>query len=388
MDILTESLIKLLVYCVAALLIAGVLRLVFGRSLVVKLFLGLAPGVVLTILAAYISGRTGDLDGAWLKLTTPVGVLLMAGNFILVGKTLMKRLQLMADDLQTVAVEMDGAASTVVASDQSLADTASSQAAAIEETASSLEEMSAKTKGNADNAGQAKTLVSEAKSVVEQVNHHMTDMAAAVQEVSRTSEETGKIVKTIDDIAFQTNLLALNAAVEAARAGDVGAGFAVVAGEVRELAQRSAEAAKNTGELIDNIISVVKKNSQLTARTQDAFGQNVEISEKIESLVDEISAASNEQAQGIEEINRAVTEMDRGIQQNAAVAEESAGASREMGNYVFRAKQIVRDLNIFIQGTAVVSDYTETEEKEAAVSPLAATESPQLPSSVPAAVSN
>jgi len=316
MDLLTQILIKLLVYSVAAGLIAGVLRLIFGKSLVVKIFVWLVPGVVFTILAAFISGRAGDLDLAWIKLTTPFGVLLMAGNFILVGKTLMKRLQLMADDLQAVTVEMDSTASTVVASDQSLADTASTQAAAIEETASSLEEMSAKTKGNADNAGQAKTLVSEAKTVVSQVSDHMTHMAAAVEEVSRTSEETGKIVKTIDDIAFQTNLLALNAAVEAARAGAAGAGFAVVAGEVRELAQRSAEAASNTSELIEKIISVVKKNSELTAQTHDAFGQNVEISSKIEFLVDEIVAASNEQAQGIEEINRAVAEMDRGIQQN------------------------------------------------------------------------
>ncbi|MFO7817962.1 MAG: methyl-accepting chemotaxis protein [Desulfovibrionales bacterium] len=352
MELLREILFKLLVYSVAAGFIAGVLRLIFGKSLVVKIFVWLVPGVVLTILAAFISGRMGDHDLVWMKLTTPIGVLLMAGNFILVGKTLMKRLQLMADDLQQVTVEMDDAASTVVASDQSLADTASTQAAAMEETASSLEEMAAKTKGNADNAGQAKTLVSEAQTVVEKVSEHMTDMADAVAEVSRTSEETGKIVKTIDDIAFQTNLLALNAAVEAARAGEAGAGFAVVAGEVRKLAQRSAEAAGNTSELIENIISVVKKNSKLTAQTRQAFGQNVEISEKIESLVDEIVAASNEQAQGIEEINRAVTEMDRGIQQNAASAEESAGASREMGNYVLRAKKIVQDLNIFIQGTA------------------------------------
>ncbi len=223
-----------------------------------------------------------------------------------------------------------------------------------EETASSLEEMAAKTKGNADNAGQAKTLVSEAKTVVERVNDHMTDMAEAVAEVSRTSEETGKIVKTIDDIAFQTNLLALNAAVAAARAGEAGAGFAVVAGEVRKLAQRSAEAAGNSSELIENIISVVKKNSELTAQTREAFGQNVQISEKIDSLVEKIVFASSEQAQGIEEINRAVTEMDRGIQQNSASAEESAGASREMGNYVLRAKKIVQNLNIFIQGTARV----------------------------------
>lgn len=122
-----------------------------------------------------------------------------------------------------------------------------------------------------------------------------------------------------------------------------------MAGEVRALAQQAAQAAKNTSDLIENTISVVRKNNELTELTRKAFAQNVEISERIEVLVDEIAAASGEQAQGIEEINRAVAEMDRITQQNAAAAEESAAASREMGNYVLNAKKIVDDLNFFIK---------------------------------------
>jgi methyl-accepting chemotaxis protein len=350
MDLFGEILTKIVVYCLSAALIGGILRIIFKKTLLVKIYFWLIPGIMLPILAAFISGRAADLDLAWVKFTTPFGVLVLVASFILVGKKLMGQLQSMADELKDVAVEMDSAASSVAESDQALADNASSQAASLEQTASSLEQMSAKTEGNAENSDQAKALVAEAKTVVGKVNDHMNDMAAAVEEVSRTSEQTGKIVKTIDEIAFQTNLLALNAAVEAARAGEAGAGFAVVAGEVRDLAQQAAQAAKSTSDLIENTIAVVRKNHELTELTRKAFGQNVEISEKIEVLVDEIAVASAEQAQGIEEINRAVAEMDRIAQQNAAAAEESAGASKEMGNYVVTAKKIVDDLNFFIKG--------------------------------------
>jgi ABC-type transporter Mla subunit MlaD len=244
--------------------------------------------------------------------------------------------------------QVASAAHQVSAGSQSLAEGAAEQAASIEETSSSLEEMSSMTKKNADNANEARTMMSEAGQIVEKVNRHMADMLLSIEEISRSSEETGKIIKTIDEIAFQTNLLALNAAVEAARAGEAGAGFAVVADEVRNLALRAAEAAKNTSSLIENTIKAVRSGNDLTQTTKEAFNENMEISQKVGHLVDEISAASHEQAQGIEEINKAVTEMDKVVQQVAANAEESASASEEMSAHAEQMQAFVAELSAMV----------------------------------------
>ena len=206
------------------------------------------------------------------------------------------------------------------------------------------------TKQNADNAAQAKALTAEAKQIVDKVDNQMRHMVAAIQNVTKSSEETGKIIKTIDEIAFQTNLLALNAAVEAARAGEAGAGFAVVADEVRNLAMRAAEAAKNTSNLIENTVVTVKNSRDLTQQTQDAFKENMEISSKIGQLIDEIAAASTEQAQGIGQISKAVAEMDKVVQQTAANAEESASAAEEMNAQAFQMKSNVEQLVTIIDG--------------------------------------
>jgi methyl-accepting chemotaxis protein len=243
-------------------------------------------------------------------------------------------------------------ASTQVASaSQHLAEGTSEQASALEETSSSLEEMSSMTKQNADNAAQAKALVTGARQVAEKVGGQMNNMVASIQEVTKSSEETGKIIKTIDEIAFQTNLLALNAAVEAARAGEAGAGFAVVADEVRNLAMRAAEAAKHTASLIENTIMTVRKSSDFTQHTQEAFKESREISGKIAQLVDEIAAASHEQAQGIDQINKAVAEMDKVTQSTAASAEESASASEELNAQAEQMKSYVADLSAVIDGS-------------------------------------
>ena len=186
------------------------------------------------------------------------------------------------------------------------------------------------TRQSADHAQQAKAMMHEVQRIVENVNKNMHNMIEAIEDVTRSSEETAKIIRTIDEIAFQTNLLALNAAVEAARAGEAGAGFAVVADEVRNLAIRAAEAAKNTNDLIENTIQRVRHGNELTRLTQRAFEENVEISVKIGNLVDEITAASQEQAKGIEQINIVITEIDKITQQTAASAEEAASASEEM----------------------------------------------------------
>ena len=243
-------------------------------------------------------------------------------------------------------------ATEVAASSQTLSSGASQQAATIEETSSSLEEMASMTRQNADNAGAAKSKMAEATQIVQKVNQHMGDMAEAIQEITQSSEETGKIIKTIDEIAFQTNLLALNAAVEAARAGEAGAGFAVVADEVRNLAMKAADAARTTTDLIEKTIKSIQKGNELTHSTQEAFKENITISKKVGELVEEIAAASGEQAQGIEEVNRAVAEMDKVVQQVAATAEESAAASEEMNSQAVEMEGFVKDLTGIVYGDA------------------------------------
>ena len=264
--------------------------------------------------------------------------------------------------------EQVAAASTQVASSsQSLAEGATEQASALEETSSSLEEMSSMTKQNADNASQAKALMAEARKIVDKVDSQMSGMVHAIQDVTKSSEETGKIIKTIDEIAFQTNLLALNAAVEAARAGEAGAGFAVVADEVRNLAMRAAEAAKNTSSLIENTIVTVQNSRDLTEKTQEAFKENIGITNKVGQLVDEIAAASSEQAQGIGQIGKAVAEMDKVVQRTAASAEESASAAEEMNAQAQQLKGYVANLIKVVEGDRgahVGRELYETVEKK------------------------
>lgn len=267
------------------------------------------------------------------------------------------------------AGQVASASGQVSQASQSLAEGASEQAASIEETSSSLEEMSSMTKQNADNAGQADNLMKEASHVVSEANSSMTELTTSMQEISKASDETQKVVKTIDEIAFQTNLLALNAAVEAARAGEAGAGFAVVAEEVRNLALRSADAAKNTAVQIEGTVKKIKSGSELVARTNDAFGKVAESSSKVGELVAEIAAASNEQAQGIDQTNIAVADMDKVVQQNAANAEESASASEELRAQAEEMTVMVGNLTALVggsskdktRGESVVTNLTRNE---------------------------
>lgn len=285
---------------------------------------------------------TGIIGGIGVVLAIVLGLFLNR-SITLPIKRVVKGIQEGADNVSEASVQVSSAS-------ESLAEGASRQAAGLEETSSSLEEMTSMTTHNADNAQQAKGMMSEASQIVTNVSRHMEQMADAITEIMKSSEETGKIIKTIDEIAFQTNLLALNAAVEAARAGEAGAGFAVVAEEVRNLAMRAAEAAKNTNRLIGNTIDSVKSGNSLVLETRDAFRKNVDISGKISNLIDEIAAASREQAQGISEMNRAVAEIDEVTQQNAANSEESASASKEMSHQAQQMKDLVQELVVIVDG--------------------------------------
>jgi methyl-accepting chemotaxis protein len=188
--------------------------------------------------------------------------------------------------------------------------------------------------------------------LIEGADQSMKDLTTSMGEITRASEETGKIIKTIDEIAFQTNLLALNAAVEAARAGEAGAGFAVVADEVRNLAMRAAEAAKNTSGLIEGTVKKIRQGSEIVSKTNGEFGKVSEGAKKVKELVAEIAAASQEQAQGVEQINKAVAEMDKVVQRNAASAEESASASEEMNGQAEQMKEFVVELAMLARGAA------------------------------------
>ncbi|MHB8770610.1 MAG: methyl-accepting chemotaxis protein [Syntrophales bacterium] len=232
----------------------------------------------------------------------------------------------LAQSVNVMREKMDEAVGQSVVTSQVLSEAASEQAAALEETSSSLEEMSSMIGKNAENTTRANELMTQAKEMTENANSSMEKLTKSMREISQASEQTQKIVKTIDEIAFQTNLLALNAAVEAARAGEAGAGFAVVADEVRNLAMRAAEAAGNTSGLMGDIVTKVKAGERLVEVTNSAFKQVGTSSGKVVVLMGEIAAASHEQSQGIEQVNRAVAEMNGATQRNAASAEELAAA--------------------------------------------------------------
>jgi methyl-accepting chemotaxis protein len=213
---------------------------------------------------------------------------------------------------------------------QSLAEDASRQGSGIEETSAAIKEMAAVTKQNADSATQANTFMIEAGQVLKEAKRSMKELTQSMAQISSASEDTGKIIKTIDAIAFQTNLLALNAAVEAARAGEAGAGFAVVANEVRNLARRAAEAAKNTSSLIEETVHKVREGSELASQTNEVFGKVAVSAKQVGKLVGGILAASSDQSRSIDQIQRAVAEMDRLVRKNAASAEESSSASGDL----------------------------------------------------------
>ncbi len=231
------------------------------------------------------------------------------------------------DSMNAISEKMGESIGQVIEASQEVAEGASEQAASVEETSAALEEISSMSKQNADNACQADKLTNNVVMVVTEAADSMDQLTKSMDAISRASYETQNIVKTIDEIAFQTNLLALNAAVEAARAGEAGAGFAVVAEEVRNLALRSAEAAKGTSALIDETAKKVSNGASLALSTNEQFSKVKEQVQKVGALVNEITVASNEQAEGLSQTSKGMSEMDQVVQQNAARAEELAATA-------------------------------------------------------------
>ena len=288
-----------------------------------------------------------------------VSVLLGLGMAYLLTRTITKPVRNIIQNMTASSQQVAAAADQVSSASQSLAQGASQQASSLEETAASLEEMASMTRMNADNAQQAKTSRQQAHQALTQANQLMERTSQAMAEIKTAGEETSRIIKTIDEIAFQTNLLALNAAVEAARAGEAGAGFAVVADEVRNLALRAAEAAKNTAQLIEGSVTNINHGVDLVEQTREAFTTVLKNNRKVGELVDEIAAASSEQAQGIEQVNQAAAQMDKITQQVAAGAEESAAASEQLSAQAMTLLEVVNDLARLVEGGE--GDTTQTE---------------------------
>ncbi len=279
-----------------------------------------------------------------------ISMILGLGMGLYIARNISIPIKNIIHNLSDSADQVSAAANQVSSSSQSLAEGASEQAASIEETSASMEEISSMTKQNNQNSNQADNLMKTSLEAIKLADVSIDKVNSSIQEISIASDETSKIIKTIDEIAFQTNLLALNAAVEAARAGESGAGFAVVAEEVRNLAMRSAEAAKNTASLIDEIVQKVHNGKGIVTVTSETFKQVNESSSSVGSIINEITTASNEQSQGIEQITIAISQMEIVTQQNASTAEESASASEELNAQAETMADMLLDLQQLVDG--------------------------------------
>ena len=302
-----------------------------------------------------------SLDAAnaqiWASLLKGGGVLallvVLAGIsfYFLTSRSVIKPLRHIINGLTEGAEQVNDAAAQVAASSQSTAEGASMQASSIEQTSSALEEMAAQTRSNAEHAQQASELANNTRQMAEKGNQTMGQLDHAMTAINESSAEISKIIKIIEEIAFQTNLLALNAAVEAARAGEHGKGFAVVADEVRNLAQRSAEAARDTNRLISESVERAREGSQVSDSAAQILRQVVDNVSQVADLINGISAASNEQAQGVDQINSAVATMDKVTQQNAAGAEQAAAAAEELTGMANSMRdQFVAELVRIVEG--------------------------------------
>jgi methyl-accepting chemotaxis protein/methyl-accepting chemotaxis protein-1 (serine sensor receptor) len=280
-----------------------------------------------------------------LLLTCCVG---MATIFVVRGINAMLRGSVA--ELAESAVQIASAAGQVSTSSQSLAQGSSEQAATIEETSSASVEISAMAQRNTENSRTTVDLITQSQTRFEQTNKSLTEMVDAMEGITGSSKKISKIIKVIDEIAFQTNILALNAAVEAARAGEAGMGFAVVADEVRNLAQRCAQAAKDTADLIEESIQKSAGGQTKVDRVAVEFHAITVESAKIRTLVDEINVGSIEQSRGIDEISRSITQMEQVTQRNAAGAEEGAAAAEQLNAQAEAMKDVVHILRNMVDG--------------------------------------
>jgi methyl-accepting chemotaxis protein len=290
--------------------------------------------------------------GQWTVSLLAIIALAIAGFVIFTVRQSLSLLQQSVSELSQGADQVASAASQVSASSQSLAQGASEQAASLEETSASTEEIGSMTRRNSENSRSSAELVTVSVQKFEESNYLLAQTVSAMGEISTSSEKIAKIIKVIDEIAFQTNILALNAAVEAARAGEAGMGFAVVADEVRNLAQRCAQAAKDTQGLIEDSIGKSREGKTKVDQTAEAIRAISEQFSQMKTLADEVNLGSQEQSRGIEQIAKAISQMEQVTQATAASSEESAAAAEELNTQSASLQQVVAKLNIMLGSSA------------------------------------
>jgi methyl-accepting chemotaxis protein I, serine sensor receptor len=325
-----SSVVSVWVAMLAALAVAGVFGLMLVRSMMGSL------GAAVDTAERIASGKLGNR----IEITTQDEF----GRLLRAMQDMDNKLSDIVGSVRLGADSVGSAARQISSGNDDLSQRTQEQASALEETASSMEEMTATVKQNADNARQASQLAVGARDQADRGGNVVERTVRAMTEISDSSKRIADIIDVIDEIAFQTNLLALNAAVEAARAGEQGRGFAVVATEVRNLAQRSATAAKEIKELINVSVDKVKAGTELVDESGKSLTEIVASVKRVADIVAEISAASEEQASGIDQVNTAVTQMDTTTQQNAALVEEAAAASKAMEQ---QAQLLVEKVSFF-----------------------------------------
>lgn len=286
-------------------------------------------------------------------------VLCIAAIPVAVGSAVVIRrvsgtLRLLSSQISTAAHQVEEASRQISDSSRLVAEGSSKQAGSLQETSASSQELSSITQKNAEQSHNATVVMSEVDSRVQEANSTLEEMVASMKGISASSEKIAKIIKVIDEISFQTNILALNAAVEAARAGEAGMGFAVVADEVRRLAQRCAQAAKDTAALIEESIQTSAEGSRKIERMSQSVGSITESTTRVKQIVDQLNMASQEQSQGIDLIARSLTQLEAATQQAAASAEQSAAVSQSMADQSTVMNRVVTDL-VSLVGEAELS---------------------------------
>lgn len=271
-----------------------------------------------------------------------------------VSENISKSVTNVLTDLSQTSDNLTSLSKGLTVNSHKLAEGSSEQAASIQETSSTLEESSSMVHQTTQNTKEAEILARKAKEAADKGNSEMGVMLDAMQELKRSSGEISKIIKVIDEIAFQTNILSLNAAVEAARAGDAGKGFAVVAEEVRNLAQRSAQAAKDTATIIESNIDLSEKCLAITDQVNNSLSEITDESSKVSELLSEISTASQEQEIGISQINQAISQMEHVLQGNASTAQETATSADALGSCSETVKGIMQSLSNLIYGVGKI----------------------------------